>query len=247
MTNLQSRRLKKIYKDVLKNVNATEQQLEFLLQNYIDEDYIIGIHNTLVTDYNCFFINGLHNRTSLGSKVADLSNAVFYDDIFAGLLYYININGKNKNNTSIILKIPKKVFLKEQGIFEELRDGNYGIPPEYIIGAFQGGNVIKNNLYNANYISLNAINCVDNIVMQNKKINALIFKNFYDKKNNNIKNRFLNFIQSLKNKNRNQLLLGSGQKIEYSIIKDTKQFSKKVSKARTSLSKPNERNYGIQI
>lgn len=76
----------------------------------------------------------------MGKPTLDLSNTVMYNDLILPLMQYANGDGKNRGKTAIILKIPKSVFEEKAGIFEELEDGQYCIPPEFIIGALQEKN-----------------------------------------------------------------------------------------------------------
>ena len=100
---------KNLYKGMIKSVDATEEQLNFLLENYLDEDYIMGIHNTR-SDHEVFFEVGLHNQTDMGKDSTDLTNTVMWSDNFASLMVYPNGDGNKRGNTAIILKIPKKVL-----------------------------------------------------------------------------------------------------------------------------------------
>lgn len=120
------------YKKGKEGVDINDSQQRFIKENYLDEDYIIGIHNT-DAEYKPFFEKGIFNNTSMGKPTLDLSNTVMYNDLILPLMQYANGDGKNRGKTAIILKIPKSVF-------EELEDGQYCIPPEFIIGALQEKN-----------------------------------------------------------------------------------------------------------
>lgn len=215
--------LKKSYKHTIKNMDATSKQAIFLLNQYQDEECIIGIHNTF-QDHEYFFESGLHNYTSLNQPSTDLSNTVMYSDNLRSLMPYPNGDGKKRGNTAIILKIPKKVFSHEQGIFETLSDGYHGIPPEFIVAAFQHGEIIPNEKYDKNYYSENAIKCIDTIHLQDRALHSKAFQETYNahyKEKNSWKNRFLNFIANLKN-NKNTLSLPSGKEPSHATTKDAR-------------------------
>ena len=201
--------LKNLYKDMLYSVDMTQEQLNFLLENYLDEDTIIGIHNTSF-DYNSFFRDGLYNQTSMGGNSVELANTIMYTDLLCGLAVYPNGDGNKRGNSAIILKIPKKVFTKEQGIFETLPNKRYGIPSQFIVGAFQGGKVFTNEKYDKEYKNEEAIKCIDEVIMQDKKMNVKIFHQVYTPKIKRIKQNILNFFKNLKRKDK-KLLLGNGE------------------------------------
>lgn len=105
------------YKKGKESVDINDSQQRFIKENYLDEDYIIGIHNT-DAEYKSFFEKGIFNNTSMGKPTLDLSNTVMYNDLILPLMQYANGDGKNRGKTAIILKIPKSVFEEKTGILK---------------------------------------------------------------------------------------------------------------------------------
>lgn len=215
---------RKAFKSMIDNKTISEQQENYLKNLYADEDSIIGIHKT--GTFESIFENGLHNYTSMDKASNDLSNTVMYSDLLPVLISYSSgANNDERYPTSIILKIPKKVFNKEQGIFETLKDNTHGIPSEFIACAFENGKIIENPLYNKEYISDKAQLCEDSIAFQNKK--ELI--NLYDEcKRGSLFNQIMNKIKNVLNKNNTKLLSENIDKYDIPLnIKD--ELSNKVN------------------
>ena len=149
---MNKRKYTKIYKNMLDNVDINEEQVEYLINLYSDEDCIVGIHNSEFVEPESFFEDGLYNYNDLNMKKEDLSNTVYYNDLLPPLLMYPS-GGNTRGGTAILLKIPKDVFEKKQGIFEDLNDNMYGIPPQFIVGAFYEGKILENEKYDRVYSS----------------------------------------------------------------------------------------------
>ena len=162
------------------NVTATDEQIRFLTEIYLDEECIVGIHNTRVPS-DPILKNGLHNYNSRFEETRDLSNTVMYSNTLIALAMYPNGDGKQRDETAIILKIPKKVFSQEQGIFETLPDGNFGIPTQFIVGAFSDGKIILNPSYQKEYNNPEAIKCENNIDNSDRKTQKKIFMREYNR------------------------------------------------------------------
>lgn len=202
------RTIEKYYKRVLKSVDATDEQINYLLTQYVDEKYIIGIYNTEL-DYSIFFEDGIYDEEN--QEIEQISNIVMYSENLENLLIYPNGDGKKREKTAIILKIPKKVFSKEQGIIEKLENGRFGIPKEYIIAAFCNGKVIKNNKYDKYYNSEMSLKCKDQMPIEmNKKLEADIFKKAYSKSNTKIFSMIISIFKS-NTRNKGILLLSDGR------------------------------------
>lgn len=186
----------------MRSIDATEPQLDFLIEQFSDNDCVVGIHNTFLEHEN-FFKVGLRNQNSLYQKSSDLSNTVYYSKMLITLAIYPNGDGKKREQTAIILKIPKKVFTREQGIFETLPDGSYGIPSQFIVGAFADGNVIQNPKYEKEYNNPDAIKCSDpdDVVQDNKSsIQVEAFKIEYKKYKNSFRNKIARIIENFRNR-----------------------------------------------
>ena len=206
--------------NIKNSISATQEQVKFLMDIYKDEDSIIGIHNT-IADYKSIFEHGLYNYTSSDNKTADLSNTVMYSDCFSELVAYSNGNNELKEDTSILLKIPKEVFLHERGIFEKLQNDSYGIPPQYICAAFNKGRIIENPAYDKSYYSVDAEKCNDTITFLDKKINLKVFKQcYYDHKN--IFSKIKDFIKSFQKKPKLLEAPKNTNKIEVNVSKNSK-------------------------
>lgn len=213
MDKKQLKQRKKEYRKLAAELNLTSEQIAFLLAQYTDNDCIIGIHNTIYGYENIFRV-GLYNQNSSGLNTAELSNTVNYNDSLDALLKYINMQQELESGQSIILKIPKKVFEQDQGIYEKLPDGVYGIPSEFIVGTFENKEIIKNEKYDKSYNNPNADknNPSEHVIYCNKLEQADLFMEEYNRVHTSLKSRFKNFIQKFtQRKKDNQLLLESGE------------------------------------
>lgn len=153
MNNIKKLKFKlKQYKNVVSgihngNIELTDEQFEFLKSMFLKKGFILGYHNTKLMDVNSFFENGLYNNVDYKyAKTCSLTNTVAYSQLFLTSLYY-----HHPRYTTIYLLIPEEVIAGKIGIFEELKDENFGIPPQYIVGAFQNGRIYINNRYDENY------------------------------------------------------------------------------------------------
>lgn len=160
------------YKKGKEGVAINDSQQRFIKENYLDEDYIIGIHNT-DAEYKPFFEKGILTTHQWENQL--VYNTVMYNDLYY-LMQYANGEGKNRGKTAIILKIPKSVFEEKAGIFEELEDGQYCIPPEFIIGALQDGKIIRNEEYLQSHTNKQLLKCNNKITFQNKRLNAEVYE-----------------------------------------------------------------------
>ena len=207
----------------------------------------MGIHNTSISEYESFFEKGLYNQTSMGKDTDELSNTVMYSDNFMSLMAYPNGDGEKRGETAIILKIPKKVFTHQQGIFETLPDGRYGIPTQFILGAFQNGEVVTNERYDKQYESDIAIKCEDRINMQDKELHAQTFRKVYASKRR--KDKIINFIKRITGRKQKQLSLPEGEKSREDVttfkeqlaneygapnLQEQKAFSEKIQRGNSS-------------
>lgn len=130
----------------------TEEQFNFLRELYLKDGYIIGVHNTSQIYIESFFNTGLFNVTGYNfGKTFSLSNTVTPYGLFAML-----IANFKPEQTSIIFMLPIDIINGSKGIFKDLNDGNWGIPPQYIVGAFRDGKIFKNNNYDPNYYDKNS-------------------------------------------------------------------------------------------
>lgn len=163
------------------SVDINNEQQKFIKENYIDGDYIIGIHNSEY-GYESFFEKGISNSTSFGKPTLDLSNTVMYNDLLLPLMQYANGDGHKRGKTAIILKIPKDVFKGEAGIFAKLEDGQYFIPSEFIVGALQDGKVIENDRYSQEHNNEQLLKCNNKIAFQNKKLNLEVYEKVFNNK-----------------------------------------------------------------
>ena len=149
---------KKIYKTVVTDVNngnieLTDEQFEFLKRLFLKKGFVLGYHNTIVTNINSFFENGLDNNTDYDfKKTCDLTNTVAYSEVFLSALYY-----HHPGDTTIFLLIPEDVITGQKGIFEDFEDNRFGIPPQYVVGAFQNGNIYINDHYDESYYNRNSL------------------------------------------------------------------------------------------
>jgi len=202
------KRYQKYIHKCMKSVDATESQLEFLINQYSDDRSVVGIHNT-IWDYESFFSKGLRNQTSMYSNSCELANTVYYSESLISLAMYPNGDGKKRQETAIILKIPKSVFTHEQGIFEALPDGSYGIPSQFIVGAFVNGEVMENPNFQKEYNNPNAVKCNDPDYVtkeKNQDFQIEIFKKEYQRKKSSIKNRLATIIDNLKSRKKQACL-----------------------------------------
>lgn len=146
----------KAFSDVLTGVNngnikLTDEQFEYLKKISLEKGIIVGMHNT-DEDLNSFFNTGLYNnRDYLFKETCDLTNTVAYSSVFLARLGY-----HSPRFTTILIMIPEEVIEGKKGFFERLNDGGWGIPPEYIIGAFKSGEIISNPNYKKDYFNPNA-------------------------------------------------------------------------------------------
>ena len=202
------RKYRELTRDFVGNVCATDEQLEYLIKQYSDTDCVLGIHNT-ETAYENIFDVGLRNQTDMFRNADDLANTVYYSKILCSLAMYPNGDGKKRGRTAIILKIPKKVFSHEQGIFETLPDGSYVIPTQFIVGAFTEGTVVANPNYEKSYNNPEALKCDDPDYNndEDKPIQIDVFKKEYKRyKSNSIVKRVINFIERLKGRKKQAML-----------------------------------------
>ncbi|MBR0350453.1 MAG: hypothetical protein IJH76_01290 [Clostridia bacterium] len=216
MDKKQLKHMKREYKKLAKELSLTSEQVSFLLEQYMDSDYVIGIHNTSIS-YESFFEAGLHNQTSTGQDSHELSNTINYNDLIYALLLYVNSQQQTKNGQSLIVKIPKKVFENEQGIFEKLPDGIYGIPSQFIVGSIGNGDVIENEKYDPAYNNPNAekSELSEHVQYWDKQEQADLFFGAYKKVHSSLKDKFVSFIKRITGqKKEDKLLLGSGKHIE---------------------------------
>ena len=151
----------KAFKDVITwvnngNIKLTEEQFEFLKKISLEKGFIVGMHNTGFENLDSFFEIGLYNnRDYLFKETNDLTNTVAYSFGFTvGLGYH------SPRFTTVLLMIPEEVIEGKKGIFERLNDGGWGIPPEYIVGAFKDMQVFQNPNYNKGYFNQDA-KCID--------------------------------------------------------------------------------------
>jgi hypothetical protein len=204
MGNNALKNYRKTVRRYMRGVDATEAQLDFLIEQYGDTDCVVGIHNTYVEHEN-FFKVGLRNQTDLYQNSDDLSNTVYYSKMLVTLSIYPNGDGQKREQTAIILKIPKKVFTHEQGIFEKLPDGSYGIPSQYIVGAFSDGKVIENEKYEKGYNNPEAVKCSDPDYVardNNEAIQIEAFKIEYQKYKNSIRTKIAKMLEDFKNRSK---------------------------------------------
>ena len=167
----------KLLKGIINDVDMTEEQVHFLLNNYKDEDTIIGIYNTY-QNYNDIFEKGIEMQNVKEKETRDLTSTIMYSDNIVSLSLY-PIGTKYKEGTAILLKIPKKVFLKEQGILEYMDNGTFMIPKQFIIGAFNNKEVIENTNYDKDYDAAKLFKCKNEVVLCDKEILYSCFKKVY--------------------------------------------------------------------
>lgn len=159
--------LKEFIKDFVNQSDLTEEQFEFLKDLYLQDKKIIGLHNTHYDDVNSFFKKGLTNNTGyLGEKSTSLTNTVYPSTQFFPLLTY-----HHPRYTTIILLLNEDIIQGKEGIFKDLDNEYYGIPKEYIVGAFQNGKVYKNPNFRKNYKDSSALKTTDkgNYIIRTKE------------------------------------------------------------------------------
>ncbi|MDD6244999.1 MAG: hypothetical protein PUB03_05005 [bacterium] len=181
----------KVIKDNIDNVRLTEQQFEFLKNLYLTDGKIVGLHNTINRNLQTYFDTGLYNYDRTGKEDLSLSNTVMTSSLLSSLIPY------HVKNTTLILAFNEELIKGEPGLYEGLKDGKFGIPSKYIVGAFQNGKVITNPNYDPNYKNKYAIEIDDaksNFLDQrakeeNARICSTLFyakKDSEDKKSTNI-------------------------------------------------------------
>lgn len=138
-------------KEITETTILTEKQFEFIKNLYLQKGKIIGLHNTYNGNVDSYFNTGLYNYDRMGQKNTDLTNTVMTSSFFTPLVSY---HGKD---TTIILSFDEEILKGERGVFENLKNGMFGIPPEYIVGALKGKEIIINPKYESNYRNDSAI------------------------------------------------------------------------------------------
>ena len=198
------KKLQKKYRELTReyigHLCATDDQIEYLIKQFSDEDCVIGIHNTGISYENIFKV-GLYNQTDGMENSEDLTNTVNYSNLLPVLAMYPNGDGKKRGKTAIILKIPNEVFTHEQGIFEQLQDGCYVIPTQFIVGAFMDGDIIENPNYQKGYENPDAIVCQDPdycLYDSNKSIQVEVFRKEQKRYRNSLKSRITRFLEKIK-------------------------------------------------
>lgn len=148
---------KEFIKDFVNQSDLTEEQFEFLKDLYLQDKKIVGLHNTHYDDVNSFFKKGLTNNTGyLAKKSTSLTNTVYPSTQFFPLLTY-----HHPRYTTIILLLNEDIIQGKEGLFKDLDNEYYGIPKEYIVGAFQNGKVYKNPNFRKNYKDSSALKTTD--------------------------------------------------------------------------------------
>lgn len=112
---------------------------------YLQEGKIVGLHNTYNGNVESYFNTGLYNYDRTGQKNTDLTNTVMHSSFFAPLVSY------HRKDTTIVLLFDESIMKGERGVYENLRNGMFGVPPEYIVGALQDEEIITNPNYDSNY------------------------------------------------------------------------------------------------
>lgn len=153
--NLYSEGYLRMIKDNVDNTRLTEQQFEFLKNLYLTDGKIVGLHNTFNRNLSAYFDTGLYNYDSIGKENLSLSNTVMTSSLLSSLIPY------HVKNTTLILAFDEELIKGEPGLYEGLKDGKFGIPTKYIVGAFQNGKVITNPNYDPNYKNKYAIEIDD--------------------------------------------------------------------------------------
>ena len=142
-------------KDSIDSTELTEQQFEFLRTLYLTDGKVVGLHNTFNGNIQTYFDIGLYNYDRLGREDLSLSNTVMTSSLFSSLIPY------HVKNTTIILVFDENIIKGELGLYEGLKNGRFGIPPKYIVGAFQNEKIITNPNYDYNYNNQYAIEIDD--------------------------------------------------------------------------------------
>ena len=139
-------------KDVINSTELTTEQFEFLKNLYLKDNQTIGLHNTNYNKIDSFFENGLYNNQDFYYKKSEsLTNTINPETHFGAAIAY-----HHPNYVTIILSLPNEVITGNRGILEPLKDGKWGFPPEYIVGAFYDGKIFLNKNYNEHYKNKNA-------------------------------------------------------------------------------------------
>ncbi len=128
--NLKEKLIK--YKDMLIKNNTKKTFLSDAYMDFIKEI----TETTILTEKQFEFIKNLYLQKG---KIIGLHNTY---------------NGKD---TTIILSFDEEILKGERGVFENLKNGMFGIPPEYIVGALKGKEIIINPKYESNYRNDSAI------------------------------------------------------------------------------------------
>mgnify|MGYP004623954575 FL=1 len=141
-----------LLKETIDSTELTNEQFEFLKNLYLKNNQTIGLHNTYLRDINSFFSKGLYNYKDFNYEQSQsLTNTIAPTLTFRGALLY-----HHPNYVTIILSLPDEVITGNRGILEPLKDGKWGFPPEYIVGAFYDGKIFLNKNYNEHYENKNA-------------------------------------------------------------------------------------------
>lgn len=83
------KQVRKQFRELIKNLDLTPDQVAFLLTQYADEDFVIGIHNTRA-GYENILNAGLRNQNSQYQNTNEIANTVNYNDSLWPLLLYAN-------------------------------------------------------------------------------------------------------------------------------------------------------------
>ena len=134
-------------KEVIDNTELTTKQFEFLKNLYLKDNQTIGLHNTHYNKISNFFEIGLYNNQHFWYKKSkSLTNTINPESHFGAAIAY-----HHPSYVTIILSLPNEVITGNTGILEPLKDGKWGFPPEYIVGAFYDGKIFLNKNYNEHY------------------------------------------------------------------------------------------------
>ena len=201
--------------DVHNALNLSPEQINCIIENYKDPNYILGFHNTYNTNYKSFFKSGLYNQNSSFENTDDLANTVFWNEILLSSLLYPS-GGVGNSNMCVILRMPINVFAEDEanrtGIYSLTDEGCYTIAPQYILAAFKDGKVIGNPNYNGDFESENAIPISNETISsyhlkktdKNERLkNIDFFEKHYYRKNNifeKMKNKIFSIFNTRKNK-----------------------------------------------
>lgn len=134
-------------KEVINSTELTTEQFEFLKNLYLKDNQTIGLHNTNYNKIENFFEIGLYNNCDFNFKESQsLTNTIAPETLFGPAIAY-----HHPSYVTIILSLPNEVITGNTGILEPLKDGKWGFPPEYIVGAFYDGKIFLNKNYNEHY------------------------------------------------------------------------------------------------